>query len=161
MFSKVSYFTTGQQYHYQCNSKRARNLWFLAYTILRNPQLQEMRVRSAPEEDQQRDEATSGRDQATPSNHHTSLSMPMNSADVGPQQSEIELGMAAPSVSRERDTSEVPPTTWTQFQSNAIVVSCVLYNAIVTTNLSIYKCTSTESHPHLVDTINWTVRACC
>ncbi len=137
MFSKVFYFITGQQYHYQCQSKRARNLWFLAYTILRNPQLQEMRVRSVPEEDQQRDEESSVRDQATPSNHHTSLSMPMNSADVIPQPSEIELGMAAQSVSRERDTSQVPPTAWTPFQSNVIVVSCVLYNTIVTTNLSI------------------------
>ncbi len=96
-----------------------------------------MRDRSAPEEDQQRDEESFVRDQATPSNHHTSLSMPMDSDDVIPQQSEIELGMAAPSVSRERNTSEVPPIAWTQFQSSIIVVSCVLYNAIVTTNLSI------------------------
>ncbi len=128
----------------QCKSKQARNLRFVGYTILRNPQLQEMRVRTTPEEDQQRDEATSVRDQATPSNHHTSLSMPLNSAAVVPQPSEIELGMAAPQF-QGRDTSEVPPTTWTQFQSNVIVVCCVLYNAIVTTNLVAYKCTSTES----------------
>ncbi len=43
--------TTDRQYYYQCKSKQARNLWFLAYTLLKNPQLQSMRVKTAPEED--------------------------------------------------------------------------------------------------------------
>ncbi len=98
-----------------------------------------MRVRSAPEENQQHDDATSSRVPAMPSNHHTSLSMPVNSADVIPQQSEIELGQAAPSVSRGRDAPTVA-------QIVSKIVSQIIGNQLDLKNVSCPYCPYSEIH---------------